>query len=201
MGQRVCQGCEKALVMRESETIGEYRKRRYCGRACFNLWRRQNAKRYDYLYAQRGDRFGVEHRFIMEDILGRRLARNEHVHHINGDVRDNRPDNLVLVSPGEHMAHHKSVYPKHGTCAVCGVPFTMEITRRRYQRTCPSKDCQRRLTLLVRLGWLPTKEEIRENRLAFAASANLPSTRERTAPKKRALRAAPHTRAKGTHDA
>lgn len=37
------------------------------------------------------------HRHIMEDHLGRILESNEHVYHINGDPRDNRLQNLVVV--------------------------------------------------------------------------------------------------------
>jgi hypothetical protein len=33
----------------------------------------------------------------MEDHLGRILESNEHVYHINGDPRDNRLQNLVVV--------------------------------------------------------------------------------------------------------
>jgi hypothetical protein len=39
-----------------------------------------------------------EHRYIMEQHLGRYLNRNEVVRHINGNVRDNRIENLYLIN-------------------------------------------------------------------------------------------------------
>lgn len=44
----------------------------------------------------------LEHRIVMEQQLGRRLTTSEHVHHVNGQKWDNRPENLAVLGHSEH---------------------------------------------------------------------------------------------------
>lgn len=43
----------------------------------------------------------LEHRVVMERLLGRALKPTEHVHHRNGDRLDNRPENLEIWTVGQ----------------------------------------------------------------------------------------------------
>lgn len=82
-----------------------------------------------------------EHRFIMQEHLGRELKRNEYVHHINGDKRDNRLENLTILSPQEHNRLHKEKLPKTKICKVCGREFEPPVKHRKRNTIC-SKECR-----------------------------------------------------------
>ncbi len=107
-GIGVCENCGK------SYTFSHHGAKRFCSKACF----------YDYecpfyTIRPRGGGYTIikvpsdvpgtrssygpnlkgwmsTHRYVMQQTLGRTLTTFEHVHHINGQRDDNRPENLEL---------------------------------------------------------------------------------------------------------
>ncbi len=49
------------------------------------------------------------HRYLIEQHYGIKLNRNELVHHINGDMLDNRIENLEIITRSEHKKKHPEI--------------------------------------------------------------------------------------------
>lgn len=64
----------------------------------------------------------LQHRLVMECVLGRLLEPGELVHHRNEVKNDNRPENLTLMSHSEHATEHSN-----GT--LCQIPLTEQQVR------------------------------------------------------------------------
>jgi hypothetical protein len=78
----------------------------------------------------------------MEEFIGRKLTPGEIIHHINGDKKDNRLENLELMTIQEHTHLHHIGVPKPRSsgwhqkgkwktciCQECGEGFVTYISR------------------------------------------------------------------------
>lgn len=104
----ICEFCGKAFSRPERQarkTDGSF-----CSRKCHQEWSREHATGWvtpgGYRMICVYGREIHEHRYLMEQEIGRPLADDEVVHHINGNKLDNSLDNLKIMTRGDHLQYH-----------------------------------------------------------------------------------------------
>jgi len=107
-GRASCTGCQQNFIP-SKKSLGKF-----CSRKCYYNFQcpvgtvRNAGNGYKIVkvpdgtpgskhhYGPGGRLWMLEHRWVMQQILGRVLGKYENVHHINGQRDDNRPENLEL---------------------------------------------------------------------------------------------------------
>jgi hypothetical protein len=76
------------------------------------------------------------HREVMEKHLGRKLGPNEVVHHIDHNPDNNDISNLQVLTPQEHLEHHRAP-AEYGSfvCPQCGATFRKVMRQIRANQT------------------------------------------------------------------
>lgn len=94
----------------------EMKRRKYCCRACG-----------DKAKIVPNSRKTRPHVHVVERIIGRRISNKAVIHHINGNSKDNRPENLFVC---ENQAQHLRIHAEKRITDAGGNPKTDKICSR-----------------------------------------------------------------------
>lgn len=118
---RICELCGVDFDI-EAAQLNRKGYGRFCSRSCHYAWRRSPknvgaARRWirpdgyvilripgHHLADRNGDVY--EHRLVAEHAIGRLLEPGEVVHHHDGNLSNNAPENLGVTTQSEHAAEH-----------------------------------------------------------------------------------------------
>lgn len=70
-------------------------------------YRKANPEKFRYKKIRVGNKIVLEHRYVMEQHLGRKLTADEEVHHKDFDITNNALDNLQLLKIPKHRKLHR----------------------------------------------------------------------------------------------
>ena len=113
---KVCSVCgEKGYVKQLCRP--HYHKLRTYGDPCY-VRPNKLYKAGEYLVIRINGKSQLLHRHIMEKHIGRQLSKKEHVHHINGNGKDNRIENLAIININEHTQLHHPI--RYAECTIKG---------------------------------------------------------------------------------
>ena len=93
--------CDKGIRRKSDEEINaNYNKR-------MTTYRKAHPEKFLYKIIRVNGKCIQEHRYLMEQKIGRPLTADEEVHHIDGNIRNNSIENLQLLTIPEHRNLHR----------------------------------------------------------------------------------------------
>lgn len=98
--------------------------RTYCSPACSSASRPPRPVRTDLRYITAGKHSHVK---IVEQVLGKTLPQGAHIHHVNGNGRDNSHSNLVVC---QNQSYHLLLHSRLRVLRRGGNPHTQRICGR-----------------------------------------------------------------------
>lgn len=84
-------------------------------------------KKYRWKYA-------YEHHFIFWKLKNLLIKEDEIIHHLNGDKRDNRIENLKLMKRSLHSSQHSQIEKIDVICSKCEIVFYLTPNEYQYRK-------------------------------------------------------------------
>jgi len=80
---------------------------------------RKSMKEYERRWDKTSRVWIYRHREVMEEHLGRKLSSKEHVHHTDGNIKNNDISNLELTSASSHCKIHNPSSKRQNVRKLC----------------------------------------------------------------------------------